>query len=317
MSRDIVQVVLRDSTSTSPDCSAVKRSLAVSGMNLTLVGSLKIAAAIARQIVDVEAGPVALVVGQAEAGEAGVDAALHEALLLDVVRAVCAEAAPGPRATTAPNAAAVSDFLHGEIAPTLNRLSPLWRSAPVSLAIIVTMAADLALLTSGLNFRQDGQARAPRPASSVDRPAPAFQNRPDAENNVKSRNVESMKKITPQDAARLGMHTKLVHAGRDPSEQHGFVNTPIYRGSTVLYPELRRHQAPPDAGTPTAPRARRPRRRSRRPGRELAGAAGTVLASIRACRHHGGAAVLPEGRRSPARDRLRLSADPHAAATAC
>ncbi|WP_238296725.1 cystathionine beta-lyase, partial [Methylobacterium soli] len=28
----------------------------------------------------------------------------------------------------------------------------------------------------------------------------------------------------------------LVHAGRDPSAQHGFVNTPIYRGSTVLYP---------------------------------------------------------------------------------
>ena len=32
----MVQVVLRDSRSTSPDCSAVKRSLAVSGTNLTL-----------------------------------------------------------------------------------------------------------------------------------------------------------------------------------------------------------------------------------------------------------------------------------------
>ncbi len=30
--------------------------------------------------------------------------------------------------------------------------------------------------------------------------------------------------------------TKLVHAGRQPSEQYGFINTPIYRGSTVLYP---------------------------------------------------------------------------------
>jgi cystathionine beta-lyase len=30
--------------------------------------------------------------------------------------------------------------------------------------------------------------------------------------------------------------TRLVHAGRDPAEQFGFVNTPIYRGSTVLYP---------------------------------------------------------------------------------
>src|SRR6185295_9231810 len=50
VSRDSVQVVLRDSTSISPDCSAVKRSLADSGTNLILVASLKIAAAIARQM---------------------------------------------------------------------------------------------------------------------------------------------------------------------------------------------------------------------------------------------------------------------------
>jgi cystathionine beta-lyase len=31
--------------------------------------------------------------------------------------------------------------------------------------------------------------------------------------------------------------TQLVGAGRDPSDQYGFVNTPIYRGSTVLYPD--------------------------------------------------------------------------------
>src|SRR5580704_16486192 len=49
VSRERLQVVLRESTSISPDCSAVKRSLAVSGTNLTLVGSLKIAAATARQ----------------------------------------------------------------------------------------------------------------------------------------------------------------------------------------------------------------------------------------------------------------------------
>ena len=30
--------------------------------------------------------------------------------------------------------------------------------------------------------------------------------------------------------------TRLAHAGRDPSRQHGFVNTPIYRGSTVIFP---------------------------------------------------------------------------------
>lgn len=34
----------------------------------------------------------------------------------------------------------------------------------------------------------------------------------------------------------LSAGTRLVHLGRDPEAQHGFVNTPIYRGSTVLFP---------------------------------------------------------------------------------
>jgi cystathionine beta-lyase len=32
--------------------------------------------------------------------------------------------------------------------------------------------------------------------------------------------------------------TRLAHAGRKPAHQHGFVNTPIYRGSTVIFPTL-------------------------------------------------------------------------------
>ncbi|HXG78754.1 MAG TPA: cystathionine beta-lyase [Methyloceanibacter sp.] len=32
--------------------------------------------------------------------------------------------------------------------------------------------------------------------------------------------------------------TRLAHAGREPSCQHGFVNMPIYRGSTVLFPTM-------------------------------------------------------------------------------
>ncbi len=36
----------------------------------------------------------------------------------------------------------------------------------------------------------------------------------------------------------LKSRTKLVHAGRKPQDQSGFVNTPIYRGSTVLFPTL-------------------------------------------------------------------------------
>lgn len=32
--------------------------------------------------------------------------------------------------------------------------------------------------------------------------------------------------------------TFLTHGGRDPANQHGFVNTPVYRGSTVIFPTL-------------------------------------------------------------------------------
>ena len=46
-----------------------------------------------------------------------------------------------------------------------------------------------------------------------------------------------MSRHTPPDLGRFGERTRIVHLGRDPSEQHGFVNTPIYRGSTVLYPD--------------------------------------------------------------------------------
>ncbi|MFL5135441.1 MAG: cystathionine beta-lyase [Microvirga sp.] len=44
-----------------------------------------------------------------------------------------------------------------------------------------------------------------------------------------------MSKLPPK-PQNISERTRLVHAGREPFEQHGFVNTPIYRGSTVLYP---------------------------------------------------------------------------------
>lgn len=37
---------------------------------------------------------------------------------------------------------------------------------------------------------------------------------------------------------RLGTGTRLAHLARRPAAQHGFVNTPIHRGSTVLFPTL-------------------------------------------------------------------------------
>lgn len=37
--------------------------------------------------------------------------------------------------------------------------------------------------------------------------------------------------------AQWSDETRLLNLGRDPAAQHGFVNTPIYRGSTVLFPD--------------------------------------------------------------------------------
>jgi cystathionine beta-lyase len=51
--------------------------------------------------------------------------------------------------------------------------------------------------------------------------------------------------------------TRLVHAGREPARHHGFVNTPIYRGSTILFPTVAALEANDQAftygrlGTPT------------------------------------------------------------------
>ena len=45
-----------------------------------------------------------------------------------------------------------------------------------------------------------------------------------------------MKKLSPTDFARLNEKTRLVLAGRDPADSYGFVNPPIVRGSTVIYP---------------------------------------------------------------------------------
>ena len=53
----------------------------------------------------------------------------------------------------------------------------------------------------------------------------------------------SNKRETPRRPA-----TDIVQSGRDPFAHHGFVNTPVYRGSTVLFRtvdefEARRDQA--------------------------------------------------------------------------
>lgn len=45
-----------------------------------------------------------------------------------------------------------------------------------------------------------------------------------------------MNEIDKSSLRALHPKTQLIQAGRHPDEQFGFINTPIYRGSTVLYP---------------------------------------------------------------------------------
>ncbi len=86
-----------------------------------------------------------------------------------------------------------------------------------------------------------------------------------------------MSKLDQERRARLRQKTRLVYAGRSPDEQFGFVNTPIYRGSTVLSPtaaDLRRSDARFTYGTKGTPTSEA----LENAWTELAGAAGTVLA---------------------------------------
>ncbi len=85
-----------------------------------------------------------------------------------------------------------------------------------------------------------------------------------------------MSKLSAETRSALRSRTRLVHAGRNPSEQHGFVNTPIYRGSTVLADTIDDYQGGQNRytygtqGTPTTDALTTA-------WTELAGASGTVL----------------------------------------
>jgi len=86
-----------------------------------------------------------------------------------------------------------------------------------------------------------------------------------------------MSKLTNETKARLRSATRLIHAGRDPDDQYGFVNTPIYRGSTVLFPtmaSLKDRDVPYTYGTKGTPTIKA----LEDAWSELCGAAGTVLA---------------------------------------
>ncbi len=42
----------------------------------------------------------------------------------------------------------------------------------------------------------------------------------------------------PNKPGKKNIDTRLLHMGSDPDSYHGFINTPLFRGSTILYPTL-------------------------------------------------------------------------------
>ena len=86
-----------------------------------------------------------------------------------------------------------------------------------------------------------------------------------------------MAKLSDTTRQKLRQRSRLVYAGRRVDEQFGFVNTPIYRGSTVLSPtvaELTAREARFIYGTMGTPTTQA----LEEAWSELCGAAGTVLA---------------------------------------
>src|SRR6185312_4088740 len=74
---------------------------------------------------------------------------------------------------------------------------------------------------------------------------------------AKVRNSRSMHDEKEPESQPFSEETLLTHGGRDPDAQFGFVNTPVFRGSTVLFKTLADHDAPTQpftygrAGNPT------------------------------------------------------------------
>ena len=92
-----------------------------------------------------------------------------------------------------------------------------------------------------------------------------------------SQELSMTETAAPHDKPLRRPHALGDRRPRSRASSYGFVNTPIYRGSTVLYPNADDFLHSARRATPTAPRARRPPKALEVAWTEFAGAAGTVL----------------------------------------
>src|SRR5580704_1940404 len=233
VSRDKVQVVLRTSTSISPDCKAVKRSFAVSGTNLTFLGSLKMAAAMARQ--KSTSKPVQLPCGSGKPKPASVPLPPQinsPRSLMDA--SVSARAACTPDASAITNANAVARRfiirpfrMYGRAnAPSMERLRIPCRAASED-----DRTARSRVDASG-RCRSNGTIYITWARRWLGRTMAKNKGEKDGGEKTGHEGIKA-----PQKAGQKWRPaTSLVTAGRDPDSYHGFVNPPVYHASTVLYP---------------------------------------------------------------------------------
>src|SRR4051794_3013071 len=50
--------------------------------------------------------------------------------------------------------------------------------------------------------------------------------------------------MNEKNKAPVSPETLVTHSGRNPSADRGYVNTPVYRGSTILFPTLDALESP-------------------------------------------------------------------------
>ena len=263
--------------------------------------------------VDVEAGPFALRVGQAEAGQRAVGAAIEDAAVLHRLQGLRGGAlrdeddGKSEKAGNAFHADGLFDA--NSVAALLARTAKRMRHRRATAPAVEMLYVPGHFAPSPLGFRISERSGRKVKGLTLAADAAVYGRATTFAYPSTRPDLQIAMAKTPK--TPLKPETRLVTAGRDTKGQHGFVNPAVYHASTVLYPTAEDQVAHRSRyqygrrGTPTSEaleeRAARARRRGLRRRRADAVGAGGDL-------HR---AALGRRRRRPhPGHRQRLPADP-------
>ncbi len=238
--------MLRESRSISPVLSGSNRSLADSGRVLDLGRIVEHRGGDRAAKIDVEPGPIALVVGAGESRQSLADAADQRAAILHLLERLggCRRHRETERAR---NAEEEYPAFHGA---TFRETGIVERRPQVTSSRFLESALERRASPAGRPDRwcpacghlrtiahrgQGVDARALRGHDPKVGLAARALGRYLQEYPIRSEVVTKKKEIDPADPT-LRAATRLVVGGRDSFANHGFVNPPVHHVSTVLYP---------------------------------------------------------------------------------